>query len=279
MTITLIGRGLGTFKQMLQIYVSEHDLRYDIPVVGNVLAEDGFADAVRCNQLARKMKELEIDLLETTKDRPFAALIPSSELTVSGSSADAGGGGGGGDSGDSGENPKIALGSLLAGKNKKTNTAEISEADYPTFPNVRWNTFTNALRMDPRNKWKVEPDTTVKVDVIKKRYEQMVHKSQSKWANIEGRFHMAKMISRVSGLTPRTGGLSTARKQKTAAALAFADSPRVSSRVEEEVKESSPPPRETARDVQGSTVEMSAAQRKIADRETETKLLGELDLL
>ena len=46
----------------------------------------------------------------------------------------------------------------------------------------------------------------------------MVKKSKSKWANIEDRFHVAKMLSRVSGLTPRTNVFAAARKINSAAA-------------------------------------------------------------
>jgi uncharacterized membrane protein YgcG len=305
-TITLVGRNLGTFKEMLRIHVSEHDLMYEIPVMGNVLAESGFADAVRCNELARKMKKLEINLLEKTNERPFAALIPSSELTLNGesSSSSGGGGDGGGGATKATKKVKISLGGYVAGVKNKKNPLEMTEADVPTFPNARWNTFTNTLRTDHRNRWKVEPDPNVKVGVIKKRYEQMVAKSKSKWSNIEGRFHMAKMISRVSGITPRLGVMKkereTMKTKRTAADIAFG---------KEEKEERSktgggggggdgsgsgsgtgrekPTPRSSVNiknvvsskeDAQASTVNMSAQQRKEADRKTETKLLGELGI-
>ena len=97
----------------------------------------------------------------------------------------------------------------------------------PTFPNVKWNTFSNRLRIDHRKKWKIEPDTSVGVDVIKQRYEQMVSRSNSKWSNLEDRFHVAKMIQKMSGLS-RTGVLAAAaaaanKKKRGAASIAFAD--------------------------------------------------------
>lgn len=284
-TITCIGRGLGKFKEILQIYVSEHDLIYEIPIMGNVLAEDGFEDAIRRNQLARKMKNLEINLLEKTNEHPFASLIPSSELTI-----------------DESEVKKISLGNILSQKNKNDKN-KISSNDYPSFPNVRWSTLTNSLCYDHRRKWKIEPDPSVSVDVIKKRYESMIIKSKSKWANVEGRFHLAKMISKVSGITPRTGVLASSRKEKrsakSAATIAFGigsstvDDENASKKTKINSTVSIHSSRHSSRELshdntttklknesnsEAPTVDMSIQQRKEADRKTETKLLGELGI-
>ena len=107
---------------------------------------------------------------------------------------------------------------------------------------------------------------------------------------------MAKMISRVSGITPRLGVMKkerdTMKTKRTAADIAFGQ--------EEKEERSStgggdgtgtgrekPTPRSSVHiknvvsskeDAQASTVNMSAQQRKEADRKTETKLLGELGI-
>jgi hypothetical protein len=281
-TITCVGRGLGKITETLQVYVSEHDLVYEIPIVGEVLAEKGFTEACRRQELAKKMKELEIDLLETTHDGDFAQLIPSSELTVgyhdNTELADQ----------QDTKQRKKSLGGLVASYKANNDPLETTNAEVPTFPNVRWNTFTNSLRIDNRKKWKIEPDTSVSVDVIKKRYKNMVTKSTSKWANVEDRFHVAKMLSRVAGLTPRTNVFSAARKmQKTAAVIAFGTE-------ESEQRASGGGGGDDGgggnatlntnttttqlNDGQAPTVDMSAAQRKAADRETENKLLGQLGI-
>ena len=155
-TVSMLGRKLGPFRETLRILVSEHDFVYEIPVIGRILHEHGFEDALRKADLARKMKALEIDPLERTADAEQTSgrrLIPSAELTV------------GWDDGleDSEEE-----------KRHREAASVDNVSSIPTFPNVKWNTFSNRLRIDHRKKWKIEPDTSVGVDVIKQRYEQMV---------------------------------------------------------------------------------------------------------
>ena len=282
-TITCVGRGIGTFRDILQVFVSEHELMYEIPIIGEVLAEQGFTEACRRQELAKKMKELEIDLLETTHDgKSMHQLIPSSQLTLDG----------GEDEDDDDERieqkkkknakNKVSIGGLVAGYQNQ-DPLEVTNAEVPTFPNVRWNTFTNSLRVDNRKKWKIEPDTSVSVDVIKQRYTKMVKKSKSKWANIEDRFHVAKMLSRVSGLTPRTNVFAAARKINSAANIAFRTEPDVVDNavmVTEGISKSYATPRDKTSDRNGQehTVNMSVADRKKADAATENKLLGLLGI-
>ena len=169
-TISILGRQLGPFRETLRIFVSEHDLVYEIPIIGRVLPEDGFEDALRRADLARKMQALEVDPLERTVDAEQTSgrrLIPSTELTV------------GWD---------IGLEEDAEERRQREATSVDNVSAIPTFPNVKWNTFANRLRTDHRKKWKIEPDTSVSVDVIKKRYESMVARSNSKWANVEDRF-------------------------------------------------------------------------------------------
>ena len=270
-TISILGRQLGPFRETLRIFVSEHDLVYEIPVVGRVLPEDGFEDALRRADLARKMRELEVDPLERTVDAEQSSgrrLIPSAELTV------------GWDNG---------LEEDAEEKKQRVATSVDNVSAIPTFPNVKWNTFANRLRTDHRTKWKIEPDTSVGVDVIKKRYEKMVSRSNSKWANIEDRFHVAKMIQKMSGLS-RTGVLAAAaskinKAKKGAASIAFADhTPHTGEeqqrqiKMQQLVKKPGRAPAGANID-HGTTAGMTREKREAMDAATEKKLLGELGQL
>ena len=277
-TVSMLGRKLGPFRETLRILVSEHDFVYEIPVIGRILPEHGFEDALRKADLARKMKALEIDPLERTADAEQTSgrrLIPSAELTV------------GWDDGleDSEEE-----------KRHREAASVDNVSSIPTFPNVKWNTFSNRLRIDHRKKWKIEPDTSVGVDVIKQRYEQMVSRSNTKWSNLEDRFHVAKMIQKMSGLS-RTGVLAAAaaaanKKKRGAASIAFADRAAESnagqdqqSKVQDPAKGHSKTPafdkakRADDHQVLGSTAGMSRERREVADAAAKNKLLGELGQL
>ena len=203
-SISLLARGIGPFRKILTVFVSEHDLVYEIPLIGTVLPETGFKENLRCAELARKLQDLEINHMEKTQDAEASAsqkLISSTELTV----------------GWDAELDKEEA------EKRRLDAASVDNVSaIPKFPNTKWNTFTNRLRTDHRKIWKVEVDTSVRVDVIKQRYEKMVSRSKSKWSNVEDRFHVAKMIKSLSGHS-RAGALKNAAKKSTAAKLAFAD--------------------------------------------------------